>query len=113
MQLTLTDFKKIELDGGVYYLSAKILHPKVGGYEITIEPHLSAGYTIAIYDLRDPLLSIKKQCVWKYNHPQNRTSRRTEEELINRALDTAEYLYNYYALGDKEAVNPTKSNYVS
>lgn len=99
--LTIEDFIRKEVGQGVFYFSAD-----VGKYEITLEPHLTAGYTIGIYDHRDPLLSIKKRAVWKFNHPDNPTRERIERELIDRALEVAQYFYEYYELKNKDAELP-------
>lgn len=94
-------FKRVEVGHLLYYLAAD-----VGDYEITIEPHLSAGYSVGIYAKSDPLLSIKKRSVWKFNHPTNRGSRKVEAELMKKALEIAQYYYEFYQLKNKEAVPP-------
>jgi len=99
--LNIEDFKKIEIGYGIYYLSARI-----DEYEITLEPHLTAGYTIAIYAKHDPLLSIKKRAVWKYNHPTNNPNEKTEKAVLDMALSVAQYFYELYVLKNKEAIAP-------
>lgn len=100
-ELDLNLFERREVGMGLYYLAAN-----VGDYEITIEPHLSAGYSVGIYANSDPLLSIKKRSVWKFNHPRNKWSRKVEAELMKKALEIAQYFYEYYQLGKKDAIPP-------
>jgi len=99
--LNIDDFERKEVGQGVYYLSTK-----VGDYEITLEPHQTAGYTIAIYANHDPLLSIKKRAVWKYNHPTNSPNEKTEKIVLDMAMNVAQYFYEYYVLKDKNAIPP-------
>lgn len=94
MTLTLDNFTRKDVSQYVHYLTMD-----VDGYEITLEPHTSAGFTIAIYDKSDPLLSIKKRAVWKFNHPESTMPDNIERQLLNEALDIAEYYYDYYVLG--------------
>lgn len=94
-------FTRKEVGQGLYYLSAE-----VGDYEITIEPHLTAGFTVAIYSNQDPWLSIQKRAVWKYNHPNTIVKTSVEDELIKRALEIAQYYYEYYQLNNKKAQPP-------
>ena len=91
--ITLADFKRVDITQGLYYLKAD-----VGSFEITIEPHLQAGYSIAIYAKRDPLLSIKKRAVWKFNHPSNRPPEMIQRQLLDSALSIAQDFYEIYVL---------------
>lgn len=99
--LMLEDFRRVEVGMGVYYLSYD-----AGSFEITLEPHLSAGFTVGIYDKRDPLLSVQKRAVWKFNHPHNAPRERIQKELTDRAMQIAQYFYDYYVLRNKNAVAP-------
>jgi len=99
--INIEDFQRREVGQGIYYLSAT-----VGEYEITLEPHLTVGYTIAIYSVYDPLLSIKKRAVWKYNHPTNDANEKVEKQVLEMALDVAQYYYEYYVQKNKDAVPP-------
>lgn len=94
-------FTRRELGQGIYYLSAEL-----DRYEITIEPHLTAGFTVAVYDKKDPWLSIQKRAVWKYNHPTTNIKHSIEQELISRALEIAQYYYEFYELNNKKAQPP-------
>lgn len=99
--LTLSDFIKVELTDAIFYYSLD-----TGEYEITLEPHLTAGFTVAIYDIRDPFLSIRKRAVWKFNHPTNPPCEKVGHELLDQALALAQYFYDYYHLRDRLAVLP-------
>jgi len=99
--ITLEDFKRVEVGHGVYYLSMQ-----TDDYEITLEPHFTAGFTIGVYHKDDPLLSVQKRAVWKFNHPTNKPRENIQQELINRAMEIAQYFYTYYVLRQREAVPP-------
>lgn len=99
--LTLGDFTQVDIASGVFYYSLD-----TGEYEITLEPHLTAGFTVAIYDVRDPFLSIRKRAVWKFNHPTNPPRDKVGHELLDQALAVAQYFYDFYHLRDRTAQLP-------
>lgn len=103
--ITLTDFRKVDVGQGVYYLSMD-----AGTYEITLEPHFTAGFTVGVYHKSDPLLSVQKRAVWKFNHPTNKPREGIQQELINRALEIAQYFYDFYVLRQTNTTAPWERN---
>lgn len=95
-ELVLEDFKQIYLEGNqLYYLSARM-----GNFEITIEEHLSVGYTIGIYEWGRRFLALEKKPCYFKNHPAGYVPDDIPGRLITKALFIANMLVRKYAETD-------------
>lgn len=89
-QIGLSDFTKYELGNGLYYYSVI-----VGGYEITLEPHMFLGFNIGLYKAGDPgRWALEKMTVYYKNHPKDRSNSRAETDLLVHAIKKANALIN-------------------
>lgn len=94
-ELVLEDFKQIDLGGGLSYLSARR-----GNFEITLEEHLTAGFTIRIFDCNNKFLALEKKTYYMKNHPAGRIPENVPAKLITRALLIANGLLEKYGESD-------------
>lgn len=99
--LTFEDFTRVDIGAGLYYYKLATEH-----YEITLEPHISAGLTVGIYSNNDQLVSIEKRAVYKYNHPCHPMTQNIRGQLLRKALSVAQYYYDVYVLHAAEVVDP-------
>lgn len=94
-ELVLEDFKEIHIEGNQSYLSARI-----GNFEVTLEEHLSVGYTIGIYEWGKRFLALeKKPCFFK-NRPAGYVPDDIPGRLITKALAVANMLVQKYSETD-------------
>lgn len=94
-ELVLEDFKQIPLPNGQRYLSARR-----GMFEITLEEHLSVGYTIGIYDVGKKFLALEKKPCYFKNHPAGFVPSDIPARLIVKALAVANLLLEKYTETD-------------
>lgn len=85
--LILDNFNRYELGGNAWYLSAI-----VGGYEVTIEPHLFFGWNVGIYKAGTNRWAIKKIPVYFRNHPKDHWRDEMESSLLASAIEKANIL---------------------
>ena len=94
-ELVLEDFRPINLGGGLSYLTARI-----GWFEVTIEEHLTAGYTVGIFDQSNKFLALEKKAYFMRNHPAGKVPDAIPGRIMARAISIANMLVQKYSETD-------------
>lgn len=88
MKLKLEDFTPKIINKEQYYLRA--YYDK---FEITLEPHIEAGFSVGIYDTKNmPLIAIEKRAIWRLNHPTGKTPDNINRIILDIAIKYANQL---------------------